>query len=92
MFDFSLLACWEALGMIFGWILGGFGIQVGAKIHQKSIQNGIKKKCKFACILEGSGTPLGPILEPTWPHLGSQNRSKRGPRAIQNAFKFVSYL
>ena len=36
--------------------------------------------------------PLGPILEPTWPHLGLQNRSKRDPRAIQNAFKFVSYL
>ena len=36
--------------------------------------------------------PLGPILEPTWPQLGLQNRPKFGPRAIQNPFKIVSYF
>ena len=36
--------------------------------------------------------PLGPILEPTWPQLGLQNRFKIDPRAIKNPFKISSCI
>ena len=36
--------------------------------------------------------PPAPILEPTWPQLGLQNRAKVGPRAIQNPFKIVYHF
>ena len=80
------------------WIDFGmdFGVVLGSKLEPKSRRNRFKRvskiRYKFECILDGSWVPLGPILEakmgPTW----LQNRSKRGPRAVQNPFKIVSYF
>ena len=68
--------------LLVGWLLeanlarfwGGFGTQVEAKIHQKSVQEGIKNKIKFWMdfgrlldrFLVDFGAKLGAKLEPSW--------------------------
>ena len=55
-------------------IWGFRGVQVGAKIHQKSVHNGIKNKIKFSMgfgrLLDRFWTDFGWILEaklePSW--------------------------
>ena len=56
---------------------------MGPKIDPKSFQNRFWIRPRFQ---DRSGTDFGPILAPTWGHLGGQNRAMLVPGWSANRF------
>ena len=63
-----------------GGFWSDFGLQVGPKIHQKSVQEGIKNKMRF-------WMDFGWLLEGFWVDFGSKLEAKLEPSCDQNEGK-----